>query len=418
MYYDLGFLSQVEVVECSATDLIGQYVGQTGPKTIKQLERGLGKVLFIDEAYRLGQGQFAQEAIDELVDNITKPQFTGKLVIILAGYDNDMNNLLRVNEGLSSRFADEISFPSLSPVHCLQLLDDKLKQSQIAFPSLQDPTTYQKLLEPIVELSRLPSWGNARDVQTLAKGMLRAVYQSNTTKVNELLLPAGTALNCMHSMLTERRARAKVTSSSRRSFSGSVQSLDDLQAVPRISSSTSTATKTAVAAPKEDDESPKTSEAIETPDDGRDVGVSDAVWQQLQKDKREAELQIQRAAQKIQEQEEAHLLAEEAEKEAEKEAAKLREIQAKNEADALELLRIREQARIREMEAKAERERVHRELERRKQDEEKRRKKEELAQSRLREMGVCVAGFRWIKQGGGYRCAGGTHWVNDSQLGI
>lgn len=47
---------------------MGQYVGHTGPKTIKQLELGLGKVLFIDEAYRLGQGHFAQEAIDELVD--------------------------------------------------------------------------------------------------------------------------------------------------------------------------------------------------------------------------------------------------------------------------------------------------------------------------------------------------------------
>lgn len=55
------------MVECSATDLIGQYVGQTGPKTIKQLERGLGKVLFVDEAYRLSGGLFAQEAVNELV---------------------------------------------------------------------------------------------------------------------------------------------------------------------------------------------------------------------------------------------------------------------------------------------------------------------------------------------------------------
>lgn len=358
-------------------------------------------------------GHFAQEAIDELVDNITKAKFVGKLIIILAGYDNDMNDLLRVNEGLSSRFADEISFPSLSPAHCLQLPEDKLKQSQIAFPSMQDPTIYQELLEPIAEMSRLPSWGNARDVQTLAKGMVRAVYQSNTTKVNQLLLSAGTALNCIHSMLAERCARAKVSPSSRPSFSGSVQSLDDFQSVPRISSGTSIATKTV-----EDDETPKTSEPLETLDEGRDVGVSNAVWQQLQKDKRKAELQIRRAAHKIQEQEGDHLLAEEAEKEAEKEAAELREIQAKNEAEALELLRIREEARIREMKAKAERERIHRELKRRKQEEEEMRKKEELAQSRLRQMGVCVACFWWIQQDDGYGCAGGSHWVDDSQLGI
>lgn len=72
VYYDMGFLSSVEVVECSASDLVGQYVGQTGPKTKKLFEKALGRVLFIDEAYRLSQGQFAQEAIDELVGILTQ----------------------------------------------------------------------------------------------------------------------------------------------------------------------------------------------------------------------------------------------------------------------------------------------------------------------------------------------------------
>lgn len=415
MYYDLGFLSQVEVVECSATDLVGQYVGQTGPKTMKQLERGLGKVLFVDEAYRLGQGHFAQEAIDELVDNMTKPKFAGKMLIILAGYDNDMDNLMRANEGLSSRFADEILFPSLNPAHCLQLLENKLKQSEIYFPSLQDPTVYNKLMEPIETMSKLPSWGNARDVQTLAKSMVRAVYQSNTTKVDQLLLPAQTALNCAHSMLAERSARAKVTPSSRSSHSGPVQSLDGSNPVPRMGSSTAKATKTTDPAPEEESETPKVSELLQRT---RDAGVSDAVWQQLQKDEMEAALQLQRAAQQIQEQEEAQRLAEEAAEEAEKAAAALREIQAKNEAEARELLRLREEARVREMEARAERERIKRELEKRRQEQEEKRKREALAQSRLRQMGVCVQGFQWIKQGGGYRCAGGSHWVSDAQIGI
>lgn len=48
----MGMLSSTEVVDCTASDMIGQYVGQTGPKTRKQMEKGLGKVLFIDEAYR------------------------------------------------------------------------------------------------------------------------------------------------------------------------------------------------------------------------------------------------------------------------------------------------------------------------------------------------------------------------------
>jgi hypothetical protein len=48
----------------------------------------------------------------------------------------------------------------------------------------------------------------------------------------------------------------------------------------------------------------------------------------------------------------------------------------------------------------------------------RRRKREGRGRNLLRQMGVCVAGFRWIKQGGGYRCVGGSHWVDDSQLGI
>lgn len=68
VYYDMGFLSSAEVLECSASDLVGQYVGHTGPKTIAKLDKALGKILFIDEAYRLSEGNFASEAVDELVD--------------------------------------------------------------------------------------------------------------------------------------------------------------------------------------------------------------------------------------------------------------------------------------------------------------------------------------------------------------
>jgi len=405
------------VIECSATDLIGEYIGQTGPKTIKQLERGLGKVLFIDEAYRLGEGRFAQEAVNELVDTITKPRFAGKLVIILAGYDNDMNNLLRVNEGLSSRFADEIVFPSLNPVHCLQLLKDKLKESSIAFPSIQDPDIYVRILDRIEELSKLPAWGNARDIQTLAKSMVRTVYQNNTIKVDQLLLPADAAMKCVESMLVERRARAKIVPTTRPAFVGEAQILDAVPSAPQISSSTSAATKPAPK-PENPDEVPQEPTTPENTDECRDPGVSDVVWQSLQNDKKLAKLKAELLEQDTRNQEKAQRLAEEAEKEAKQVAAALLEIQAKNEAEALELLRKREEARIREMEAKAERERMQREVERMRQEEKKRRAIEERAQMKLREMGVCPVGYRWIKQDGGYRCAAGGHWVDNSKLGV
>jgi len=77
VYYDMGFLSSAEVVECSASDLVGEYVGQTGPKTRNLFEKAIGKVLFVDEAYRLSQGHFAQEAIDEVVGLMTNEKFKG-----------------------------------------------------------------------------------------------------------------------------------------------------------------------------------------------------------------------------------------------------------------------------------------------------------------------------------------------------
>lgn len=342
------------------------------------------------------------------------------MVIILAGYDKDMNNLLSVNEGLSSRFADEILFPSLQPEDCLQLLKDKLNESQIHFPSIQDPIVKELLLELIAELSILPSWGNARDIQTLAKSMVRTVYQKNTTRVDQLLLPANTALDCIRSMLCERCARANVTPKSRHNFAGLVQSQDDSSSVPPIRSGTSTATNNAATATKEEGNaaSKRSLEHPENPDEDRDVGVSDAIWHQLKKDKKEAQLQIQQAAQKIKEQEEAHRLAKLAEKKAEEAAERLRQIKAKNDAEALEFQRKREEARIREMKAKAERERILRELEMKKREEVERKKKEEIAQRKLRELGVCIMGFRWYRQAGGYRCSGGAHWVTDSQLNL
>jgi hypothetical protein len=441
--------------------LIGQYIGQTGPKTIKQLERGLGKVLFVDEAYRLGEGHFAQEAINELVDSITKPQFAGKMVIILAGYDNDMNNLLRVNEGLSSRFADEVVFPSLTPRDCLQLLKEKLNQSAIAFPSMQEPKTNAYLLDRLLDLSKLPAWGNARDIQTLAKSMVRTVFQTNTTKVAELILPAEAAKQCIESMLIERRARAKVGRAPRSAVPGQAQSADYTPPAPQTSSGTTTTTKS-MTKPCNSENEVHSPSFDEVDPDSRDPGVSDAIWQSLQNDKKLAELRVKEAEKEICNKEQAQQQVEAVENEAKNNASILDVLKAKNEteaqalhqkreetrmnqiegqtkeeqeetqkivdelrkrqaeieAEAKELLRKREEARIRALEAKAEKEKMQMEVERLRIQESERKATEQRAQMKLRQMGVCPVGYRWIKQSSGYRCAGGSHWVDNSSLGL
>ncbi|OAG34341.1 hypothetical protein AYO21_11493 [Fonsecaea monophora] len=108
LFYDMGFLSSSDVVECFFSEIIGEALGQTGPKVVAALERALGKVLFIDEAYRLAQGDFATDAINELVDCMTKERFANKMVIILAGYAEGMDSLREINQGFASRFATEV----------------------------------------------------------------------------------------------------------------------------------------------------------------------------------------------------------------------------------------------------------------------------------------------------------------------
>jgi len=148
VFYDKGFLFFVEVIECSASDLVAQYVGQTGLKTRNMLERALGKILFVSETYRLGEEHFASEVIDELVNVIIKFKFFDKVVVILAGYDSDMNRLMAVNPELSSRFSEKIIFRDMTSDHCLQLLGRHLKEKEISVAALQEnlSASYRKWL--------------------------------------------------------------------------------------------------------------------------------------------------------------------------------------------------------------------------------------------------------------------------------
>jgi hypothetical protein len=221
VYYDMGFLATTEVIECSATELIGQYVGQTGPKTQRLLEKALGKVLFIDEAYRLADGHFAKEAMDELVDCLTKPKFARKLIVILAGYDTDMNRLMSVNPGLTSRFPDTVVFRDLSPADCLTLFREKLVRStknkdNLDVTVLDDSTASTAavlfcavLRTKFAELAKLANWANARDVETLARNVFGRIVRSTSPKQSQKLMVAeALVLEEINAMAQERAHRS------------------------------------------------------------------------------------------------------------------------------------------------------------------------------------------------------------------
>ncbi|KAI8213869.1 Stage V sporulation protein K [Colletotrichum sp. SAR 10_76] len=181
LYYDMGLLSTDEVVSCSVTDIVGEYLGQTGPKVVNTLETGLGKVLFIDEAYRLATGassrdgsSFHMEAVGELVDAMTQPRYRNNMVIILAGYTREMDCLLQTNPGLRSRFPEHITFEPMAPHACLQYLKNQLHKLRIGIVEGDDSS---EIVHDLFEsLSLTTGWASGRDVETLARRIISSVY--------------------------------------------------------------------------------------------------------------------------------------------------------------------------------------------------------------------------------------------------
>jgi SpoVK/Ycf46/Vps4 family AAA+-type ATPase len=121
----LGLLSRPEVVEAQRADLVGEHLGSTALKTNKVIDSALGGVLFIDEAYSLvnpgyaGGDAFGAEAVQTLLKRAEDDR--DRLVVILAGYDADMDRFLRSNPGLASRFSERVAFPSYSPDELLEI---------------------------------------------------------------------------------------------------------------------------------------------------------------------------------------------------------------------------------------------------------------------------------------------------------
>ncbi|GAA3584947.1 hypothetical protein GCM10022419_078590 [Nonomuraea rosea] len=121
----LGLLARPDVVEAHRADLVGQHLGATAIKTNELVDRALGGVLFIDEAYSLvnpgyqGGDAFGSEAVQTLLKRAEDDR--DRLVIVLAGYEREMSSFLSSNPGLASRFNQRVAFPSYSPGELSQI---------------------------------------------------------------------------------------------------------------------------------------------------------------------------------------------------------------------------------------------------------------------------------------------------------
>lgn len=181
----LGLLATANVHAVKGGDLQGQYVGKAQQNVNEAFREAAGKVLLIDEAYSMmsgGLGGYGSQVVDTLCGCMTEPKYDGSeglTVVVLAGYEKEINGLLDTNPGLKSRFTRRLRFADWSPEEATkfacQLLEAKGAFQLEASSGAGGDGVEEELLSLFTRLSMRPGWGNARDVKSVVVPTVRAM---------------------------------------------------------------------------------------------------------------------------------------------------------------------------------------------------------------------------------------------------
>lgn len=159
----LGYVREARVVSVTRDDLVGQYIGHTAPKTREVINRAMGGVLFIDEAYYLyrpeNERDYGQESIEILLQVMENNR--DDLVVILAGYKDKMERFFHSNPGMRSRIAHHIDFPDYTSAELLAIAKLMLAEQHYGF----DTTGEHAFAEYIPLRMKLPHFANARSIR-------------------------------------------------------------------------------------------------------------------------------------------------------------------------------------------------------------------------------------------------------------
>ena len=176
IYKELGILTHGEMTETDRSGLVAGYVGQTALKVKEVVEKAVGGVLFIDEAYALvssGSNDFGGEAIDTLVKLMEDHR--DNLVVIVAGYTEEMKRFLKSNTGLVSRFNRFIHFPDYTTQELVEILEGMSKKAGLKLEEGLRDTIYYYLES--MEQKEREEFGNARGIRNFFETMV--VNQAN-----------------------------------------------------------------------------------------------------------------------------------------------------------------------------------------------------------------------------------------------
>jgi SpoVK/Ycf46/Vps4 family AAA+-type ATPase len=164
IYKALGLIERGHMVELDRQGLVAGFVGQTALKTDERIKEAKGGVLFIDEAYALGEGgDFGREAIETLLKRMEDSR--GEFAVIVAGYTEPMTRFLESNPGLRSRFDRTFTFNDYNEAELFRIALSLLKTENIRL----DNEAYDYLQKYInsIYIYRDKYFGNAREIRKL-----------------------------------------------------------------------------------------------------------------------------------------------------------------------------------------------------------------------------------------------------------
>lgn len=179
-----GVLEKGHFVSATRADLVVDYIGGTAKKTKATLQKALGGILFIDEAYSLARGgeqDFGKEAVDTIVEFIENHK--GKILVIMAGYTEEMKGLTKVNTGIQSRFQNIIEFPDYSAEEMIQLARFMARKYQVRW----NTATEKVMLEVFnrKQIKGRSDSGNGRLVRNELEAAIRRQSKRLANKQNK-----------------------------------------------------------------------------------------------------------------------------------------------------------------------------------------------------------------------------------------
>lgn len=172
IFYYLGILEQGHLVEVDRSDIVGKYVGETAKLTKKAIDKAMGGILFIDEAYTLAKGgkdsnDYGKEVIEILLKAMEDNR--GKFTVILAGYTNEMRNLMKLNPGLESRINLKVNFEDYSNEELLTIAENMAKKEDYKLTEDGKVSFMKKINAQMVD----ENFANARTARNILEDAVR-----------------------------------------------------------------------------------------------------------------------------------------------------------------------------------------------------------------------------------------------------